>query len=237
MKQTLLRTTRRLLFPSTLRPASKTSQTTPHAPTPTVPSHRRQNSTTTPPNTPSKETLAPRTTHYDFFPLTLPAGAPPSGPFTIDLRALRTEFLRLQAKTHPDLHPGPAKPKAEALSARVNEAYKTLQDPLLRAQYLLSLRGIDVANDEAGTIEDQELLMSVMEAQEVIEEAGSEADLAGVKAQNERDVEESVRVLEGAFARGDLEAAREESVRLRYWVNIGQGVRDWEPGREVRLVH
>jgi len=252
MKRTLLRASRRFLSTSssssttlTLRTASTPFRTTTHPPSSSIP--RRQittttttTTTTTPPNNPSKEpTIDPphTPTHYDLFPSTLPLGPPPSGPFDIDLRALRAEFLRLQAKTHPDLHPPAAKPRAEAASALINEAYKTLQDPLLRAQYLLSLQGIDMAGDEAGKVEDQELLMDVMEAQEAIEEARSEGDLEGVRVRNARDVERSVAVLGEAFASGDWEAARRESVRLRYWVNIGEGVRDWEPGREVRLVH
>src|SRR6266498_938137 len=93
--------------------------------------------------TPQRESLAPQT-HFDFFPQTLPSGPPPATPFQIDLPTLRREFLQLQAKTHPDKFPtGPPKAKAEALSARINEAYKTLTSPLLRAQYLLSLHGID----------------------------------------------------------------------------------------------
>lgn len=181
-------------------------------------------------------TVAPQT-HYEFFPNSIPSGPPPAGPFAIDLRALRTEFLRLQAKTHPDLHPPEMKSRAEALSSRVNEAYKTLQDPLLRAQYLLSLQGIDVAEDETAKVDDQELLMAVLEAQEAIEEAREEGDLVGLREENGRHVDASVEVLEGAFAEGDLDTAKKESVKLRYWVNIGQGIKDWEPGKEVRLVH
>lgn len=129
------------------------------------------------------------------------------------------------------------KKRAEALSARISEAYKTLSDPLLRTQYLLSLRGIDVAEDETAKVEDQELLMQVLESQEEIESAESEKDLEPLKETNDERLEQCVRTLEKAFEGDDIETAKREAVRLRYWTNIRDGIRDFEPGKEVRLVH
>lgn len=119
----------------------------------------------------------------------------------------------------------------------MNDAYKTLQDPLSRAQYVLSLNGVNVAGDEAGTVEDKGLLMRVMEAREMIEEAVDEEELKGLRERNGKDLERSVRVLEGLLERGDWEAARTEAVRLRYWVNIKESIDGWEKGRPVRLHH
>lgn len=176
-------------------------------------------------------------THYDFFPQTLPDGPPPKGHFPIDTRALRREFLQLQAKAHPDLHPAELKARAEATSARINEAYKTLSNPLLRAQYLLWLRGVDVANDETLKVEDPGLLMTVLEAREAIEEAVEEHDLDGLRAENEARIRESEEVLEGAFAGDDIELAKREAVKLRYWVNIWDSLHNWEKGKPVVLQH
>lgn len=184
----------------------------------------------------ASESLGPNN-HYEFFPETLPAGPPPNGSFTIDVRALRNEFLRKQAVAHPDLHRAEDKARAEALSARINEAYKTLSDPLLRAQYILSLQGIDLAGDETAKVEDQELLMEVLEARETIEEAASEDDLAELRDGNEARLEESVHVLEQAFKDSDTQTAKREAVKLRYWVNIKESLRDWEPGKPVVLIH
>lgn len=182
------------------------------------------------------ESLAPQT-HYDFFPETLPSGPPPAGPFDIDIRALRREFLQKQATAHPDRHPGDLKRRAEALSARINEAYKTLQDPLSRAQYILSLHGIDVAEDETAKVDDAELLMQVLETREVIEDATTEADLQNVKDENDVRLEESVAVLDRAFKEDDMQTAKIEAVKLRYWVNIRESVQNWEPGKPVVLIH
>ncbi|EFY86856.1 putative chaperone [Metarhizium acridum CQMa 102] len=188
-------------------------------------------------NTAPKTAPSPPQTLYSFFPQTLPDGPPPNGHFPINLRSLRAEFLRLQSRHHPDLHPASSKAQAEATSAAVNEAYKTLSNPLLRAQYLLSLQGVDVANDETLKVEEPELLTVVLEAHEAIEEARSPADLEGLTAENEERIRRCEEVLEEAFREHDLERAKREAVRLRYWVNVRGAVSDWEEGKPAVLQH
>lgn len=122
-------------------------------------------------------------------------------------------------------------------SAYLNEAFRTLADPLMRAQYLLSLRGIDVAGDETGQVADMELLAEVMEAREEVEEAGTEEELEGPRKVNDGRINESVEALETLFGKDDLEGAKKEAVRLRYWVNIKQCLDEWEPGKPVELHH
>ncbi|MCJ1402272.1 Protein OS-9 [Xylographa trunciseda] len=181
-----------------------------------------------------KESLAPQT-HYELFPNTLISGPPPGGPFVIDARKLRKEFLQLQAKAHPDRHHGENKARAEGASARINEAYKTLQNPLLRAQYLLSLRGIDVAEDETAKVEDPELLMEVLETREEIEAAEEELELKPLKERNEMRIRESETILTAAFKSDDLDTAKEEAVKLRYWINIKESLDAWEKVMEKKL--
>ncbi|MCJ1472627.1 hypothetical protein MMC13_001276 [Lambiella insularis] len=183
-----------------------------------------------------KESLIPQT-HYELFPNTVPTGPPPEGPFVIDVRQLRKEFLQLQAQAHPDRHHGENKARAEGASARINEAYKTLQNPLLRAQYLLSMRGVDVAEDETAKVEDPELLMEVLEAREEIEAAEEEAQLQPLKARNEAKIKDSEHKLEAAFKADDIHTAKEEAVKLRYWINIKESIDAWEKGKPVVLVH
>lgn len=135
------------------------------------------------------------------------------------------------------MHPYESKAKAEATSAAINEAYKTLLNPLMRAQYLLSLQGVDVANDETLKAEDPELLMVVLEAHETIEDAAGYEDLEALTRENEARIDESENVLEEAFHKDDVETAKVEAVRLRYWVNIRQAVHDWEEGKPAVLQH
>ncbi|KAL2138797.1 hypothetical protein VTI28DRAFT_6228 [Corynascus sepedonium] len=224
--------------------------------------HSRSNSTSTSPSSTSSSqsppSESPIPTYYALFSETLPDGPPPKGKFAIDLRTLRNEFLRLQAASHPDFHhsaasetgPGsetnknnnksPARLRAEATSALINAAYKTLSSPLLRAQYILHEQyGVDLEGDEQGTQSraDPELLMTVLEAREAIEEAEREEDLEEVRAANEARVSESERRLGEALEAGDVPAAVDEAVRLRYWLNIRQGIDGWERGKPVVLQH
>ncbi|ESZ89872.1 hypothetical protein SBOR_9741 [Sclerotinia borealis F-4128] len=220
-------------------------QTTPLCQYPVTSSRRNVSSSAGPSLSTSPDQVAasatsPPKTHYDLFPVTLPRGPPPSGPFHIDVRALRNEFLRLQATAHPDVHSSSNKNRAEATSALINEAYKTLQSPLLRAQYLLELQGVDV-HDETGKTGgeegDKELLMEVLETREEIEEAEEEGDLVGLKTRNEERIAKCEGVVGEALEAGDIETARRETVRLRYWVNVRDTLHAWEKGQPVVMVH
>jgi molecular chaperone HscB len=99
------------------------------------------------------------------------------------------------------------------------------------------LRGIDVAEDETAKVEDPELLMEVLDTREEIENAGEEEELEELKRINDERIEQSEGVLDEAFRKDDLVKAKEEAVRLRYWVNIKESLDGWEKGKPVVLVH
>jgi molecular chaperone HscB len=178
--------------------------------------------------------------YYTLFPSTLPHGPPPNGSFSISLPTLRKEFLQIQSLYHPDKHPNePTHSKALALSALVNNAYKTLADPLLRAQYLL-LQNYDIdvmSEDNSAHTSDSETLMEVMEAQERIEDAETQAQVDEIRVENAKRIEETVRALGEALEQGDAAVATRECVQLKYWRSLADGLHSWEPGKEVRLIH
>ncbi|MEO7030433.1 MAG: Fe-S protein assembly co-chaperone HscB [Acidobacteriaceae bacterium] len=65
----------------------------------------------------------------------------------IDLKALETAFYAQSRKLHPDRFA--SKPTAEqdaalAASSQLNDAYRTLRDPIARTEYLLSLEGVQM---------------------------------------------------------------------------------------------
>jgi molecular chaperone HscB len=65
----------------------------------------------------------------------------------IDLATLEKSFYAQSRKLHPDRFA--AKPQAEqdaalAASSTLNDAYRTLRDPIARTEYLLSLEGIQL---------------------------------------------------------------------------------------------
>src|SRR2546427_1707938 len=68
--------------------------------------------------------------------------------FALNADSLDSAYRDIQAKVHPDrfAHAGDAERRASLQwTTRVNEAYRTLKDPLQRARHLLELRGVDVA--------------------------------------------------------------------------------------------
>ena len=86
-------------------------------------------------------------------------------------------------------------------------------------------------------MEDPELLMEVLETREEIENAAEEEELEELRRINDERIEESEAVLDWYFREDDAKAAKEEAVRLRYWVNIKESLDGWEKGKPVVLVH
>jgi molecular chaperone HscB len=66
---------------------------------------------------------------------------------TLDVVALEKQFYAMSRKLHPDRFAGkPAEEQEAALaqSSLLNDAYRTLKDPILRTQYLLKLEGVEL---------------------------------------------------------------------------------------------
>lgn len=98
--------------------------------------------------------------------------------FRIDADALERAYRMLQSEVHPDRFAAAAdadRRRALQSSTRVNEAYRALKDPLLRAQYLLSLHGIDAA-DETDTALPFDFLERQLERREAVSDATNAAD-------------------------------------------------------------
>ena len=75
---------------------------------------------------------------------------------TLDVPALEKQFYALSRKLHPDRFA--AKPLAEqeaalAQSSLLNDAYRTLKDPILRTQYLLTLEGVELEEQSKAATE------------------------------------------------------------------------------------
>ena len=83
--------------------------------------------------------------------------------FESDSASLENAYRRLQTEVHPDRFASAGEQEkrlALQSSARVNEAYRALKDPVSRAQYLLSLHGIDALSET-----DTQLPMDFLEQQ------------------------------------------------------------------------
>ena len=72
---------------------------------------------------------------------------------TIDLEALEREFHRLSRRLHPDRFARATENEKDwslADTALLNDAYRTLKDPIRRTEYLLKLYGAEIGEEHAG---------------------------------------------------------------------------------------
>jgi len=110
--------------------------------------------------------------HFDLF-----SHAPA---YALETDALERSYHEIQSRVHPDrfAHAGDAERRASLQwTTRVNEAYRTLKDPVQRAKHLLELHGVDVAF-ETNTAMPSEFLTQQMELRESLEDATAKKDSA-----------------------------------------------------------
>jgi molecular chaperone HscB len=144
----------------------------------------------------------------------------------LDTAALEQEFYKLSRKLHPDLYAGASRQEQEwslQKSSQLNDAYRTLREPVSRTQYLLKLEGVNLEEQsktateqarETGAEKKQaippEMLEEVFELNMQLEEARMNQKMG------ERDAD-LLRQLEGT--RNDLQARHDALMdELRgYW--------------------
>jgi molecular chaperone HscB len=74
----------------------------------------------------------------------------------IDLVGLEQEFYQLSRKLHPDLYSGADVREQEwslEQSSQLNDAYRTLKDPIKRTEYLLRLEGVELEEQSKSATE------------------------------------------------------------------------------------
>lgn len=159
--------------------------------------------------------------------------------FSVDVKRVELSMKNLQKRLHPDKFSSAGgqmkreKEYSEKISARVNEAYGKLRDPLLRAKYLFGLKTgaaydgaeeTETNGDEAREEVPPELLFLVMEVREAIEDADEDGEeLIKLKEENEERMEEAERRVGEALddeVEFDAEKARKAIVELTYFEKI-----------------
>ncbi len=136
----------------------------------------------------------------------------------LDAADLEKRFYALSRKYHPDLYARKSQAeREEALeaSAVLNDAYRTLRDPVTRLAYLLKLEGFDIG--EQGTKDvPPELLEEIFELNMALEEDGAAS--AGrerfLEMRSEIDAE-----MRNKFAEWDAGRHRDSLVELRGLLN------------------
>ncbi|WP_075181504.1 co-chaperone HscB [Pantoea sp. 1.19] len=113
----------------------------------------------------------------DYFTL---FGLPQS--WDIDAAALTSRFQELQRQYHPDRFATESESvrlQAVQQAATLNQGYQALRSPLPRAEYLLSLHGFDI-NNEQHTMRDAAFLMEQLELREELEAMAQRKDAAAL---------------------------------------------------------
>ncbi|RKH19394.1 Fe-S protein assembly co-chaperone HscB [Corallococcus praedator] len=175
-------------------------------------------------------------THFDVF------GLPRS--HAVDVPALEKQFRELSLQLHPDrVAQGNARERLQALegTTALNEAYKTLKDPVRRAFYLLKLHGIDLDREDAGAQKDMPLafLEEVMTLREELDDAIAAKDLPkaqamakDVAARKQAALAEAVSALQGLEGAGDspdgVRKASHALGRVRYFTRFLEQVDAFE---------
>ena len=101
-------------------------------------------------------------------------------PFQFDIKTdvLADTFRQLQRVVHPDKFAHASAHEqllAVQKSAEVNDAFQTLKNPLLRAEYMLAEQGIDIQIEQK-TLQDTAFLMQQMALREQLEEIATMDD-------------------------------------------------------------
>lgn len=162
--------------------------------------------------------------------------------FQIDPKSLRKEYRSLQQQLHPDSnisHDDSLK-YDDSKSSLLNKGYSTLKSSLLRSQHILELNGIDLSKDEVSkkySLKDGELLFEILDIHENLENVNNEQELEPVKLENDERIAKSEAILNDLFNKQDYETAAVETIRLRYWWNIDNAIKNWEPGKPINLTH
>ncbi|KAI9230925.1 MAG: hypothetical protein DHS80DRAFT_28376 [Piptocephalis tieghemiana] len=158
--------------------------------------------------------------------------------YALDTKGLKKRFLQYQARVHPDRYNQLSSDEleyAERQSSWINQAYKTLMDPLSRAEYLLHIQGMEIEEDESS--QDPEMLMEIMEIMEEIEGVKEEDELKPLSHKNLERLAEMEKALAKAFAESNLNEAKELAIQFRYYRKIQDAIREWAPGKPVHFMH
>lgn len=163
--------------------------------------------------------------HQDFFTLfDLQAS------YQLDSMLLEQRFHALQMQVHPDKFshlPEAERRVSMQWATRVNEAYQTLNDPIRRARYLLSLHGVDTG-EETNTAMPAAFLLEQMEWREAIQEARDTRD-ANALDELELRLQHEMHGLQEQLAvkidaEGDYATAAAAVRKLKFLEKLGQDI-------------
>ena len=153
--------------------------------------------------------------------------------FEIDLAVAESAYKDLSRQLHPDRF-AKADPRARKAAlgrtVEINDAWRTVKDPVKRAEYLLELAGFGLAGDDRKG--DDELrktkqvaapptfLMEILERREELGEAQRAGDMVKIAFMAEEvrgRAAEAMKTIAAALEAGKFEEAARTLVALRYY--------------------
>ena len=154
--------------------------------------------------------------------------------FDLDADRLDRGYFEAQRQLHPDRF-ATRTPRERTFSqlqaVSLNEAYEALKDPVSRAEYLISLAGMEVVPEGCSLVSEQELLQEVMERREALADAETAEAVARLEDEARVDTEGCLSALSLAFSDGNLTGTGRLVTRLKYLGKFTQECRS----RRARL--
>nr|QCY50103.1 DNAJC20 [Apostichopus japonicus] len=147
--------------------------------------------------------------------------------YDLDVSRLQKFFRELQSKLHPDRFSQKSEREqsfSAGQSSAVNKAYRTLLRPLSRGLYMLELAGYPV--EEGDSDVDPSFLMEIMELNEKLSELNDLDEIKKIGDVNAEKLKGLMKELSIEFESKNYEKAREVLMRLKYYANIDDKVRD-----------
>jgi len=160
--------------------------------------------------------------------------------FFLEASEIEERFKDLNKKLHPDRFAQKgARERRMSLewTTAVNDAHRTLKDPLKRATYFVKLQGLDVEKESGANAMQRlppEFLEQVLEEREALEQAKAKKDLARVRAlattiqqQSDAvlaDLAAALKAYEASPARPRLEEAGQKLAVLKYYSRFAEEV-------------
>uniref|UniRef100_A0A8C9UKI1 Co-chaperone HscB C-terminal oligomerisation domain-containing protein n=1 Tax=Spermophilus dauricus TaxID=99837 RepID=A0A8C9UKI1_SPEDA len=138
--------------------------------------------------------------------------------FRVNTTKLQHRFQQLQRLVHPDFFSQRSQTEkdfSEKHSTLVNDAYKTL---------LLKLHGIEIPKGTDYEM-DSQFLMEIMEINEKLTEAQSEAAVKEIESTIQAKQKECTDSVSRTFEQDDFEKAKEILTKMKYFSNIEEKIK------------
>ncbi len=144
--------------------------------------------------------------------------------FSVDQTLLSATYRELQKQYHPDkfaICSDSERLTAMQKSTEINDAYHTLKNSCLRAQYLLLLAGLDIALEQR-TLQDTNFLMQQMEWRETIASftEDDEHEIERFAENIHKQVIDLESLIESQLSLNEIEAAADSVRKLKFMLKL-----------------